>query len=122
MKYTVSVIRGFSSAHALRGYKGRCENLHGHNWKVRISLSSHELDRTGMVVDFTEIKAHAGEVIRNLDHTYLNDHAPFDTVNPTAESIARYIFEEMKKYVRPGVAVESVEVWESESSCATVTE
>ena len=122
MKYTVSVIKWFASAHALRGYKGRCENLHGHNWKVRVSLSSHELDPIGMVVDFTDIKAHAGEVIRNLDHTYLNEHAPFDTINPTAENIASYIFKEMKKIPRPGVTVESVEVWESESSCATVTE
>jgi 6-pyruvoyltetrahydropterin/6-carboxytetrahydropterin synthase len=122
MIYTTSVTMNFSSAHALRGYKGRCENLHGHNWKVRAALSGRKLDKIGMLVDFTDIKGCLGKILGRLDHRYLNEVPPFDTVNPTAENIAAHIFSEMKAYLPKGVKIAAVEVWESETSSATVTE
>jgi 6-pyruvoyltetrahydropterin/6-carboxytetrahydropterin synthase len=92
MNYTASVIKTFSAAHALRGYKGRCEHLHGHNWKIRVAVSSEKLNEIGMVMDFTEIKALLDTLLQNLDHKYLNEVSPFDTINPTAENIAGFLF------------------------------
>ncbi len=125
MRYAVSIVRTFSAAHALRGYRGRCERLHGHNWKVRVSLSGKRLNDIGMVMDFGEIKALLDRVVSALDHRYINEVPPFDTVNPTAENIAGYICRMMSKELksarrRPPVAVAAVEVWESETSSATV--
>jgi len=92
MKYRVSVVRGFSAAHALRGYKGKCEKLHGHNWKIKASLTAAKLDKTGMAMDFTDIKSALDGVLAKLDHSYLNETSPFDKINPTAENIAEYIY------------------------------
>ena len=121
MKYKVSVIRGFSAAHALRGYKGKCEKLHGHNWKVRVALVSNKLDRTGMAMDFTDIKSLLDDVLSGLDHGYLNETPPFDKLNPTAENIAAYILNRLSKKLPKGVKTTEVEVWESDTSSATVT-
>lgn len=121
MNYTVCVTRTFSAAHALRGYQGRCERLHGHNWKIRVALSSKKLDRIGMVVDFTEIRSQLDGVLASLDHRFLNEVPPFTKVNPTAENIAAHIFNQMKKIMPKGVNVAEVEVWESETSSATVS-
>jgi 6-pyruvoyltetrahydropterin/6-carboxytetrahydropterin synthase len=120
MKYQVSVIKGFSAAHALRGYKGKCERLHGHNWKVKVTLGSGKLDKTGMAMDFTDIKAVLGGVLLKFDHCFLNETAPFDKINPTAENIARVIFEDMAGKLPKAVKVHEVEVWESETSSAAV--
>lgn len=121
MKYTATVTRTFSAAHALREYKGRCERLHGHTWKVRVDITSGKLDATGMVVDFTDIKMNLDRIIENLDHHYLNEIAAFTKVNPTAENIAVFIFQQMKSKLGPGLKLSEVEVWESESSSATVS-
>lgn len=121
MKYKVSVIRGFSAAHALRGYKGKCERLHGHNWKVKAVLAGNKLNKTGMLVDFTEIRAMLDAVIASLDHSYLDETAPFDKINPTAENIAAYIYGELAKKMPEGAKVSEIEVWESDNSSATVT-
>ncbi|MBN1823928.1 MAG: 6-carboxytetrahydropterin synthase QueD [Endomicrobiales bacterium] len=117
-KYTVSIIRDFSSAHALRGYKGRCEKLHGHNWKVKVSLSSRKLNRLGMVEDFTLMKRKLDGILDRLDHRYINETPPFTKMNPTAENLAFYILGEFKAAVSGPVKVESVEVWESDTSSA----
>lgn len=122
MNYKVSVIRTFSSAHALRGYKGRCEHLHGHNWKIRAALAGTKLDDTGMIADFTDIRAKLDDIIKALDHKYLNEVAPFDTINPTAENIAAFIYKQLQASYSGAVKVAEVEVWESEGSSATVTE
>lgn len=90
--YTVTVTRTFSAAHRLRNYKGRCENLHGHNWKVELRLSGTELDRTGLLYDFTDIKKVLEAILLKLDHTYLNELAYFKKINPTSENIAQYIY------------------------------
>lgn len=109
----------FSAAHSLRGYKGRCENLHGHNWKVRVQLLADELDSLGMVIDFEQIKKILAAVISKLDHQDLNKVAPFDRINPTSENIARYLFDEVsKKLVTDRVKIDQVMVWEKQSSCA----
>ena len=124
MKYFVYVERKFSAAHALRGYKGKCERLHGHNWVVRVSLSGKKLDKTGMLLDFTELRAVVDEVLLKLDHCYINEVPPFDKQNPTAELIAAHVFVEAKKKLkaRKNITVHQVRVWESDASCAIVTE
>ena len=121
MKYKLSVTKSFASAHALREYKGRCENLHGHNWKIRAAFCGTKLDKTGMLFDFTDIKAALDNIISRLDHKFLNDTPPFDKTNPTAENIAAFIFEELKKHETENAKLCEVEVWESETSSATVT-
>lgn len=120
MNYTVSVERNFSAAHALREYRGRCERLHGHNWKVRIAFSGRKLNKIGMLVDFTELKAVLDDILAVVDHRYLNEVPPFDKINPTAENIAAYIFSRLQKRI-PSVKVAEVQVWESETSSATVS-
>lgn len=116
--YTVSVESRFSSAHNLRGYKGKCEDLHGHNWKVRLTVSSAELDHLGMVCDFTVLKDVLKRAIESLDHKYLNEAEYFKSVNPTSENIARYVFEEVSR-IKPELNVKKVKVWETETSSAT---
>ena len=121
MNYKLSVVKGFASAHCLREYKGKCENTHGHNWKVRAAFSGTQLDKTGMLIDFTDLKAHLDKIMTYLDHKFLNETAPFDKINPTAENIAAYIFEELKKAETDTAKVAEVEVWESETSSALVS-
>jgi len=120
--FEVSVDETFSSGHALRGYKGKCENVHGHNYKVRVTLAGPKLDAIGLLYDFVHLKQVIQGVIRTLDHRHLNDFAPFDTVNPSAENIARHIFEEISKQMKPvenGAAISHVTVWETDVTSAT---
>ncbi len=114
--YTIKVEAGFSSAHNLRGYKGKCEQLHGHNWKVEVVVKKDKLDKLGMVADFRFVKDKLNAVLEGLDHKYLNDIAYFKKVNPTSENIAKYIYDCFKSRV-PGLR--SVTVWESDNSSAT---
>ena len=100
--YEVSVDETFAAAHNLRNYKGKCENLHGHNYKVRVTLSGKELDSTGLLYDFVHLKQVIQGVIRSLDHIYLNEFPPFDVLNPSAENIARYIYDETAKQLPEG--------------------
>ncbi|MDR3071820.1 MAG: 6-carboxytetrahydropterin synthase QueD [Endomicrobium sp.] len=121
MKYKLSVTKSFASAHLLRKYKGRCENLHGHNWKIRVVFVGTKLNVTGILIDFTDIKKYLDEIVVYLDHKFLNEIAPFDKVNPTAENIASFVFEQMKTVETKNAKICEVEVWESESSSATVS-
>jgi 6-pyruvoyltetrahydropterin/6-carboxytetrahydropterin synthase len=117
--FTVKVEASFSSAHNLRGYKGKCEDLHGHNWKVEISAAKETLDKIGMVLDFKLLKARLSHVLEPLDHAYLNNVSYFKKVNPTSENIARYIYQKLK----PGIpSLISVTVWENVASAATYEE
>ena len=116
--YVVEVNSEFNSAHNLKGYKGKCEDLHGHNWKVKVSVRSDVLDKVGMVVDFKILKACLNNVIDKLDHKYLNELEYFKKINPTSENIARYIYESMSEDV-DSPDVESVTVWETDSASAT---
>jgi len=121
MKYKLSVTKTFSSAHCLREYKGKCENIHGHNWKVCAAFCGKELDKTGMLIDFTDLKAHLGNIMSALDHKFLNEQPPFDKINPTAENIAAFIFEQLKTAETETAKVCEVEVWESETSSVIIT-
>jgi 6-pyruvoyltetrahydropterin/6-carboxytetrahydropterin synthase len=112
----------FAAAHNLREYKGKCEDLHGHNYKVRIVLAGKELDSTGLLYDFVHLKQVIRGVIQSLDHKYLNELVPFDKLNPSAENIARHIYNETARQLREtpnGAGVASITVWETETTAAT---
>jgi 6-pyruvoyltetrahydropterin/6-carboxytetrahydropterin synthase len=120
--FEISVDETFAAGHALRGYKGKCENIHGHNYRVRVTLSGQQLDSVGMLYDFVHLKKVIQEIIRSLDHRFLNDFSPFDVVNPSAENIARYIYEETAKQLREapnGTGITSITVWETDTTAAT---
>jgi len=120
--YEVSVDETFAAAHNLRNYKGKCEDLHGHNYKVRVTLAGPELDATGLLYDFVHLKQVIQGVIRSLDHKYLNELKPFDVLNPSAENIARHIYEQTAQQMRAtanGAAIASITVWESDVTAAT---
>lgn len=120
--YVLTVEDHFASAHQLRGYKGKCENIHGHNWKIVVSVQGTELNDIGLLIDFHEIKAALKDVFEVLDHKNLNDVQYFKEHNPSSENIARYIAEQMEEklaFHNEKVAVESVTVWESHTSRCT---
>jgi 6-pyruvoyltetrahydropterin/6-carboxytetrahydropterin synthase len=118
--YELKISTDFSAAHNLRDFRGKCESLHGHNWKVEVVVSGRDLDESGVVVDFAEIKASTREVIAEIDHCYLNELPFFTTHNPSSENIARYIFECLSKKIDDHrVWVSRVSAWESEDACAT---
>lgn len=117
--YEVEVTAGFSAAHRLREYKGKCERLHGHNYRVMIVARAKQLPPGGMVIDFVELKKAAGTVLERLDHSFLNDLEPFDRIEPSAENIAAFIFEEIARSLGDqGILLHSVSVWESDTSRA----
>jgi len=116
--YYISVRTDFSGAHNLRGYKGKCEDLHGHNWSVEAKVCSETLDKLGMVVDFTLVKSCLKDIIATLDHKYLNEIGYFAENNPTSENIAKYIFEKLNTKLS-NAKLASVTVWETGNSSAT---
>jgi 6-pyruvoyltetrahydropterin/6-carboxytetrahydropterin synthase len=119
--FEVAVEQTFAAGHALRNYKGKCENVHGHNFKVRVVIEGEKLDETGLLVDFLDVKAAMQKIIDRLDHVFLNDVAPFDVKNPSAENIAEYFYQEMARSLRETVPVRirEVKVWETEVQSAT---
>lgn len=110
----------FAAAHAIRGHTRGCQNLHGHNYRVRVHLRSAELDALGMVLDFADLKAMMQEILGPFDHQVINDIPPFDRRNTTAELISQYVFEEVAKRLegQERVRIVRAEVWETETSCA----
>jgi len=118
--YELRVITHFSAAHQLREFNGPCENLHGHNYKVEVCVTSHTLDKAGVAIDFGVLKDRVGQIMGRRDHKFLNDLEPFTKENPSSENIARYVAEELTLFLEnPDIRVSGVTVWESESSCAT---
>jgi len=117
--YQVSVEGHFDAAHYLRDYHGRCENLHGHRFKVVVSLKAVKLNEIGLAYDFVDLKRHLGEVIAQFDHTCLNDVPPFDKINPSSENIAATIYDQLKSRFSDEVSLLSIEVWESPQTCVT---
>lgn len=113
--FEVRITRDFSAAHRVEDYPGNCERLHGHNWRVDVVARSAELDSLGMVIDFRKLKEATDKVLERLDHEYLNEVEPFTTLNPTAENLAKYIFDEVTR----AVPVHRVDVYETESSVAS---
>ena len=120
--YYLRIEDDFASAHQLRGYRGKCENLHGHNWRVKARVKGETLDECGMLVDFGVLKRLLKEIMERLDHRFLNDTAPFDTINPTSENLARHIFVELGHMLPEGVQVHDITVWESEKCAAIYAE
>jgi 6-pyruvoyltetrahydropterin/6-carboxytetrahydropterin synthase len=119
--FEVMIERNFSSAHQLRGYRGKCENLHGHNYKIEIYARGRELNGTGLLVDFVELKAAADEIVNFLDHKNINELPPFDEeLNPSAENLARFILERVARRVDDDrVQVYKVRCFETPTSVAT---
>ena len=117
--YSLKVQGTFSSAHNLRGYKGKCEDLHGHNWIVEIVVKSEQLDDIGMVLDFKYLKKKLSVILEKMDHKYLNKLAYFKKTNPTSENIAKYIYNQLKAQIR---LLYFVTVWENSTSSATYEE
>ena len=119
--YEVMIEEEFSAAHALRGYRGKCENLHGHNWKVEVYVRGDRLDKIGMLVDFTHLKKVTREVMGLLDHRNLNELKPFDVeLNPSSEHLAGFILDKVANQINNDrVQVYKVRVWETPSTSAT---
>lgn len=119
--FQVSVEETFSAGHALRGYRGKCENIHGHNYRVRVTLEGPQLDSIGLLVDFTNLKQVMRGIIGVLDHQFMNDLEPFRTVNPSAENMAKYFYDEVDRQLKdlpPGARIADVIVWETDTSRA----
>lgn len=120
--YHVSIQTHFSAAHHLRNYHGQCENLHGHNWKVEVTVSTEQLDEAGMALDFTILKKKTTALIKQLDHHNLNDIPPFTTINPSSENIAAFLYNLLTEALQEcNVTLTTVSVWESENSKASYT-
>lgn len=118
--YELMVETQFSAAHQLRGYKGKCENLHGHNWRIQFVITAEKLNDIGLAMDFHELKKITNELISTLDHSVLNEMFPFTEINPSSENIAKWMYDSIKKKLNNNnIAVASVTVWEAETASAT---
>lgn len=118
--FEIKVRSNFSGAHRLRGYRGRCEELHGHNWDVELILERPDLNEIGIAVDFKIVKGKLRKLLKALDHTYLNIHPFFKKNNPSAENIAKFIFLRFSETLKDNsLRIKSVSVWESQDTCAT---
>ena len=118
--FEVSVEQSFAAGHALRNYHGKCENVHGHNFRVRVAVQGEQLDTTGLLVDFLEVKNLIGGVVDGLDHQFLNEVSPFDEINPSAENIAKYFYDKVSGGLKNEVPVRisAIQVWETDTSSA----
>lgn len=118
--YEVKIISDFAAAHNLNNFRGKCENLHGHNWKIEVVLRGRQLDASGVLVDFGEVKHLTRELLAELDHHYLNDLPYFQDQNPSSENIARFLFERLAERLdNEDRWMYRVSAWESDNACAT---
>lgn len=126
LMYEVTVEDSFAAGHYLRNYKGKCENPHGHNYKVRITLRGAELDKAGLLLDFRDLKEVMKHVIDRLDHQMLNEIEPFTALNPSAENLAKYFYDQasgrLTSLTSGRVAVREVTIWETDSTTARYSE
>ena len=120
--YTLSVNKSISTAHRLDDYQGVCARIHGHNWKICLEVVAAKLDRTGIAIDFTELENVLWQIIGKFDHQLLNDVPPFDQLNPTAENIARYVYQEAQKSLNSEIKVAKVTIWETENTLVSYEE
>jgi 6-pyruvoyltetrahydropterin/6-carboxytetrahydropterin synthase len=118
--FEVTVQQTFSAGHALRNYRGKCENVHGHNYRIEVTAQGEQLDSIGLLVDFVELKRAMKEVIEYLDHRFINDLEPFDKVNPSAENIAKYFHDRISAGLstEAPIRLAQVKVWETDTSSA----
>ena len=113
----------FAAAHQLRGYQGKCENLHGHNWRVTVAVTAERLNEQGLAIDFSDMRKALRDALDQLEHTFLNDIFPFTEINPSSENVAKWIYDHVGKKINDGnLEVSSVTVWESESASASYFE
>jgi len=119
--YELKVVTRFAAAHQLKMVTEKCENLHGHNWRIEVFVAGPELDHSGVLVDFGVIKKHLAEIIDALDHKFLNELEFFKNANPSSENIARYIALSLQSSLTdyPSLRISRVSVWESDDACAT---
>ena len=119
--FEISVEETFAAGHALRHYHGKCEKVHGHNYKVQATIEGETLNEAGLLVDFVEIKRLLHSIVDRLDHEFLNDVPPFDVLNPSAENMAKFFHEELSAGLpaERGVRISSVKLWETDTSIAT---
>ena len=118
--YEVKIVTQFAAAHRLENFNGKCESLHGHNWKVEVFLGGKDLNGTGLLMDFGVVKARTKEVLEEIDHKYLNELAAFQDRNPSSENLACYLYERLGAILNSDrVKVRRVNVWESDTSCAS---
>ena len=121
--FEVTVEQTFAAGHALREYKGKCENVHGHNYKVQITVEGERLNRIGLLVDFVELKRVVREVVDRLDHQFINDLEPFTVINPSAENMAKYFYDEVSKKMdgtsgETATRISQIKIWETDTSIA----
>src|SRR5271169_1606498 len=118
--FEVTVEQTFAAGHALRNYRGKCENVHGHNYRVRVTVQGEKLDDIGLLVDFLDVNRLISGTVEYLDHRFINDLPPFDRLNPSAENIAQYFYEKVSGGLKSDVAarVSEVQVWETDVSSA----
>ena len=119
--FEVTIEQSFAAGHALRNYRGKCENVHGHNYRCQVTLEGQQVDSTGLLIDFVAAKKILQGIIDRLDHQWLNEFSPFDVLNPSAENIAKYIYDEFTKAMngQSGARLASVRLWETDTSSAT---
>lgn len=117
--YRLTIKTGFAAAHNLINYQGDCENLHGHNWKVEVTVLARELDKAGLAIDFKVLKKETNSLLDELDHKYVNQHAFFQELSPSSENIARFLYHRLSKQLNnANISVEKIGVWESDNACA----
>lgn len=118
--FEVAVEYVFAAGHALRNYKGKCENVHGHNYRVEVTVAGETLSEAGLLVDFVELRAAIHALADRLDHQFLNQIEPFDRINPSAENLAKYFSEGIALQLRQqNLRIKAVKVWETDTSSAT---
>ncbi|HSW50021.1 MAG TPA: 6-carboxytetrahydropterin synthase QueD [Bryobacteraceae bacterium] len=118
--FEISVEEAFAAGHSLRNYHGKCEKVHGHNYKVQVTLEGGTLNEAGLLMDFVELKRVLHSAVERLDHEFLNDIPPFDVLNPSAENMAKYFHDEVSKgLTAAGIRVSAVKLWETDTSTAT---
>lgn len=122
--FEISVEHTFAAGHALRGYRGKCENVHGHNYRIVARLQGGELDTIGLLCDFTELKGWLREIAERLDHQFLNELEPFRALNPSAENLARYFYQQLgeRAAALPRVRLAEVTVFETDTTSASYRE
>ena len=120
--YRIFIETHFAASHQLHGYEGPCRVLHGHTWKVRVEVETGQIDKIGISFDFKQLKSVTQSVIQRLDHHHINDIPPFDKVNPTAENLSKYIYEEVKKQLPRAIRISQVTVWESANYAVSYSE
>ncbi|NOX88703.1 MAG: 6-carboxytetrahydropterin synthase QueD [Calditrichaeota bacterium] len=120
--YKLAIETMISASHFLSDYRGPCQRIHGHNWKIQVEITGDQLNKTGMVIDFKDLSDLTWSVVGKYDHQSLNELPPFDRMNPTAENMARYFFKEIDKILPAGVKMRAIRLWETDKYMVEYTE